>query len=128
VFSLPRLLRRTDLAVRAAYLYWIEFSDYDGTTFQKIGISTTEDRLYRHTVLSAGTLLGRADDTLLVCCQAEQLVVQHVRERSYRPAMGRIRGGDTECFRPGDPLDLPGWIHKARTTLFEAKHWRPIPT
>ncbi|GIF18967.1 hypothetical protein BJ973_006014 [Actinoplanes tereljensis] len=112
-FSLTRLKRRTDLARRPAYLYLVEFINYNGTTFHKIGISTTENRLHRHTVLGGGILLARQDDTLLTCCQAEQLILRHVADRAYRPSPGRIKGGDTECLRPGEPIDLPAWINAA---------------
>jgi hypothetical protein len=113
-FSLTRLKRRTDLAQRPAYLYLVEFVDFNGTTFHKIGISTTENRIHRHTVLCGGVLLARQDENLLVCCQAEQLILRHVARRAYRPGQGRIKGGDTECFLPGEPIDLPQWIAAAR--------------
>ena len=33
------------------------------------------------------------------------------------PIEGRIRGGYTECFLPGEPVDLDDWIDHARREL-----------
>jgi hypothetical protein len=130
-WSLPRLQRHPEYATRPARVYLVEFTDHDpaDTVFHKVGITTvggkTSDRIHRHTVLDGGKLLGSADGDLITCYYAEQLVRRHVTDRAYRPSEGRIRGGYTECFLPGEPVDLDHWIDQARRELASGSQARP---
>jgi hypothetical protein len=102
-------------------LYLVEFTDWDpsATIFHKVGIGVLDaisrplaggcDRLYRH-VRAGASLLSSYEGNLLSCLTTEQLILKHVAERSYTPTDGRIRGGDTECFLPGEPINLRDWV------------------
>jgi hypothetical protein len=106
-------------------LYLIQFTDWDteATVFHKVGIGTLDtishphggcDRLYRH-YRDGARLVSSVETDLLTCLTAERMVLRHVASRAYTPTTNRIRGGSTECFFPGAPIDLEAWIEQART-------------
>ena len=125
--SRPRLERHPELANAPAYIYVIEFEDFNGTIFHKIGISRSDastNRIDQHTTRYNGRLITRTDADLLTCYLAEQMVKQHVGPRSYRPHPDRIAGGHSECYLPEDPIDLDHWLEKARAATNQP---RPQP-
>jgi hypothetical protein len=124
-WSVSRLLRDPVLAARPAMLYVVEFLDRDTetTVFHKVGIGTLDgmsrprgggcDRLYRH-YLDGAQLVSSVEADLLTCLIAEQIVLRRVACRAYTPTANRIRGGDTECFLPGELIDLRRFLKLAR--------------
>ena len=113
------------LAARPALLYLVEFTDWDteATVFHKVGIGTLNaisrprgggcDRLYRH-YRDGARLISSIEADLLTCLTAEQLLLRHVSGRAYTPTANRIRAGNTECFIPGEAINLQLWINHAR--------------
>jgi hypothetical protein len=126
-WTVARLQRDLRLAARPSLLYLVEFTDWDteATVFCKVGIGTLDaisrprgggcDRLYRH-YRDGAQLVSSAEAELLTCLMAERMILKHVASRAYTPTRNRIRGGGTECFFPGEPIDLQAWVHSARTS------------
>jgi hypothetical protein len=125
-WTVARLQRDPGLAARPSLLYLVEFTDWDieATVFHKVGIGTLDaisrprgggcDRLYRHQ-RDGARLISSIDGDLLTCLTAERMILKHVASRAYTPTGNRIRAGNTECFLPGEPLDLQAWAQRART-------------
>jgi hypothetical protein len=125
-WSVVRVRRDSSLAMRPSLLYLVEFTDWDpgATVFHKVGIGTLgtitrpcgggSDRLYRH-YRDGARLVACAEDDLLTCLMAEQMILKVVASRAYTPTASRIRGGDTECFIPDESIDLQAWVEHARS-------------
>jgi hypothetical protein len=123
-WSIGRVQRDHGLALRPSMLYLVSFTDWDteATVFHKVGIGTLDaisrlrgggcDRLYRH-YRDGAKLVSAIEDNLLTCLVAEQMILKHVASRAYTPTTNRIRGGNTECFLPGETIDLQGWARQA---------------
>jgi hypothetical protein len=126
-WSVGRIQRDPVLAVRPALLYLVRFTDWDteATLFHKVGIGTLDaisrpmgggcDRLYRH-YRDGAQLVSSIETSLLTSLKAEQMILKHVASRAYSPTANRIRGGNTECFLPGPPIDLQAWVERARAS------------
>lgn len=124
-WTVARIQRDPGLAARPALLYLIEFTDWDteATVFHKVGIGTLDaisrprgggcDRLYRH-YRDGARLVSSIEGDLLTCLMAERMILKQVASRAYTPTANRIRAGNTECFRPSDPIDLQAWVDRTR--------------
>ena len=118
-YHLRRFAESPELAQASGYLYLVEFKDFDGTLFHKVGIGRTgrqTDRLSKHRQYGA-RLIGRAFGRLRDCYIAEQTLKESVRDRRYVPMDGRIDGGYTECFTPrsSDSFNLQALIEQAQS-------------
>ena len=105
--------------------------DTGATVLHRVGIGTLDaisrsrgggcDRLYRH-YRDGARLVSSAETGLLTCLTAGQMVLRQVAGRAYTPTGNRIRGGNTECFMPGEPINLQLWVKQARmSNLMEAR-------
>ncbi|MGN9810331.1 hypothetical protein ACTMSW_13350 [Micromonospora sp. BQ11] len=118
-YSRGSIERHQELARSEAYLYVVEFDDHDGAIFRKFGIGrhgTTVDRLEGHMRIG-GRLISVENESLLVCVVAEQGIKKAVGKWAYKPAVGRLNGGSTECFHPAVSVDLKQWLAWARLEL-----------
>jgi len=115
------------LAARPSLLYLVEFIDWDteATVFHKVGIGTLDaisrprgggcDRLYRH-YRDGARLISSVEGDLLTCLTTERMILKYVASRAYTPTINRIRGGNTECFLPSEPINLQGWVDQGRAS------------
>lgn len=113
-----KVQRNETLANAPAYIYLALFSDVDGTEFLKFGIGrhgTVQDRLDTHR-RSGGRIVATRDAPLLTCIVAEAHIKRHVGPRSHVPQMD-LKGGWTECFLPGDHVDLDYWLSIGQAEL-----------
>jgi hypothetical protein len=127
VWTIARVRRDPGLAARPTLLYLVEFTDWDTevTVFHKVGIGTLDaisrprgggcDRLYRH-YRDGARLISSVEGDLLTCLTAERMILKYVASHAYTPTMNRIRGGNTECFLPSEPINLQEWVDKARAS------------
>ena len=124
-WTIARVRHDPGLAARPSLLYLVEFTDWDteATVFHKVGIGTLDaisrprgggcDRLYRH-YSDGARLVSSVESDLLTCLTAERMIIKHVASHAYTPSTNRIRGGNTECFLPGMPIDLQAWADQVQ--------------
>lgn len=88
-----------------ATLYHIEFTRSDGSTFEKIGVTTKspKERFYSIAALGLTMRIIETKEALLVeCIEMEEALFSHYEDIRYKvhDLKGTVVGGWTECFPP----------------------------